>query len=367
MGRQLDRIPVPEKLDEVIGESLRQLRREKRKKRMTAAAGLAAAVSVCMAGYVLGRNAVQYGEEEQQTAAGNIEARTDEPEYLFARGAEEDEIPAEHTDSVYLQESEGITLTVSNVYHNGYTMYMTVLMRSEEPFSDSLSRYRAGQGYTAELESRGESGLEGENSGIPDPDIMTGRFIDDRTFAGTVCTALPDQENGEIPDQFAYEWNISSISMEEDDGSKVTCRGDWNFQVEVEKNTGRTEVTDINGTNRNGEGIGRVVKTADDIYAEILIPEEARREDYTVAVCDASGALMNEAGEYYRTENRDISTVYIFLCDREEYEKLKSGYRSGENAAGSGSRIFAEILKEHALYSTELHFRSQYLCVYQMA
>ena len=77
MGRQLDRIPVPEKLDEVIGESLRQLRREKRKKRMTAAAGLAAAVSVCMAGYVLGRNAVQYGEEEQQTAAGNIEARTD--------------------------------------------------------------------------------------------------------------------------------------------------------------------------------------------------------------------------------------------------------------------------------------------------
>ena len=196
---------------------------------------------------------------------------------------------------------------------------------------------------------------------------MTGRFIDDRTFAGTVCTALPDQENGEIPDQFAYEWNISSISMEEDDGSKVTCRGDWNFQVEVAKNTGRTEVTDINGTNRNGEGIGRVVKTADDIYAEILIPEEARREDYTVAVCDASGALIERGRRVLQNREPGYQHSVHFLCDREEYEKLKSGYRSGENAAGSGSRIFAEILKEHALYSTELHFRSQYLCVYQMA
>ena len=55
MGRQLDRIPVPEKLDEVIGESLRQLRREKRKKRMTAAAGLAAAgVGIFLCIYMTG-------------------------------------------------------------------------------------------------------------------------------------------------------------------------------------------------------------------------------------------------------------------------------------------------------------------------
>ena len=36
---------------------------------------------------------------------------------------------------VYMQESEGVSVMVSNVYHNGYTLYMTVTLRGEEPFA----------------------------------------------------------------------------------------------------------------------------------------------------------------------------------------------------------------------------------------
>ena len=48
--RQMDRIPVPEKLDDAIRESIGELKREQRKKRMTLAAGLSAAVVICMSG-----------------------------------------------------------------------------------------------------------------------------------------------------------------------------------------------------------------------------------------------------------------------------------------------------------------------------
>ena len=33
---------------------------------------------------------------------------------------------------VYMQESGGITVTAANVYHNGYTLYMTVTVRGED-------------------------------------------------------------------------------------------------------------------------------------------------------------------------------------------------------------------------------------------
>ena len=47
---------------------------------------------------------------------------------------------------------------------------------------------------------------------------------------------------------------------------------------------GCLEVQEINGTNPSGEGIGCVIKTADDIFAQILLPEGAAEDEYTADI-----------------------------------------------------------------------------------
>ena len=88
------------------------------------------------------------------------------------------------------------------------------------------------------------------------------------------------------------------------------------------------------GVNESGEGIGQIVRTEEDITAEKLLPGNEGTEDYEIVMCDASGALMNRAGDYYRTENRDISTVYIFLCTSEDFSEMTEYYQSEKIPGG---------------------------------
>ncbi|MBM6854827.1 DUF4179 domain-containing protein [Mediterraneibacter glycyrrhizinilyticus] len=362
--RQMDRIPVPEKLDDAIRESIWELKREQRKKRMTLAAGLSAAVVICMSGYAVGRYGAYSENVQFQSASG--EQQPGEAEQFLAKSGTDTGTEEEYTGEPYLQEEEGITVTVSNVYHNGYTMYMTVLVRNSEPFWPEVDTEEEFGEVTAQIDSEGRSELEGGSSNLTSPELLEGQLIDSRTFTGTVCMTLPLQENREVTGPFAYDWRLASIHMETAGGETLECRGPWDFSLAVRQDVERTEVEEINTIAREGVGIGRVIKSPKDIRAEVIASENVSLDDYIVAMCDASGALMNSAGEYYKTENRDISTVYIFLCERERFEELRDWYRSGEAKTGAEAETFAQILKKYAVCSTELHFQSRYLCVYQM-
>ena len=82
-------------------------------------------------------------------------------------------------------------------------------------------------------------------------------------------------------------------------------------------------------------------------------------------MCDASGAPLNRSGDYFRTENRDISTVYVFLCGREDYEKIAEKYQAADRK--NGVQEWIQDLREYALYSEKVHFESEYLSVVQAA
>lgn len=362
--RQMDRIPVPEKLDDAIRESIGELKREQRKKRRILAAGLSAAVVICMSGYAVGRYGAYRENIQPQTASG--EQQSGEAEQFLAKSETDTETEEEYTGASYLQEAEGVTVTVSNVHHNGYTMYMTVLVRNSEPFWADVDTEEELGKVTVQIDSEGRSELEGGSGDPTSPQLLEGQLIDSRTFTGTVCMTLPLQESREVTGPFAYDWRLASIRMETAGGETLECRGPWDFSLAVRQDVERTEVEAINTIAEEGVGIGRVIKSPKDIRAEVIDSENALSDDYIVTMCDASGALMNSAGEYYKTENRDISTVYIFLCEKERFEELRDWYRSGEAKTGAEAETFAQILKKYSVCSTELHFQSRYLCVYQM-
>ena len=233
MSDQMERIPVPEKLDEVIRKSIGQLKREKRRKRMTAAAGIASAAVICMAGYAAGRYGA-YIDMTEKAGAGQEENRM-ETERLLVQNEEAKD--AAYVGNVCLQESHGITVTTSNVYHNQYTLYMTVVIRSEEDFPEAPGQAGAGWKGTVRLAAEGKAKIGEEEI---------------------------------VPETFNYEWKISGIELAGEDEQAAYC-GNWEFAVEVHQGGGYTECG-YGGVNENGEGIGQIIHTKEDITAEKLLP-----------------------------------------------------------------------------------------------
>ena len=258
MSKRTEQIPIPGELDEVIDESLEILKNEKRKQRVRVFAGIAAGLFLCIGGFRAAVGSQQPPGGDGNRAEGTKQAEgtrqtegTKQAEGADRAGqgtlaalpqdAETDRLlvkeqPAEGSctrkeNFVYMQESEGVSVMVSNVYHNGYTLYMTVTLRGEEPFADSLGcelplgceasgelcRIRIESEGTAELpqmedkesgagmdradESAGDEdggACEADSAGPDVPEYIEGYFLDDRTFLGTVRAALSaeDQSDG---------------------------------------------------------------------------------------------------------------------------------------------------------------------------
>lgn len=400
MSKRTEQIPIPGKLDEVIDESLEILKQEKRKQRARIFAGIAAGLFLCVGcfGAAVGNFRPGSGETEQNEGTnrgsqGTLvtvpqDAETDR--LLVKDDPAAGNLPSRE-NFVYMQESGGITVTAANVYHNGYTLYMTVTVRGEEPLADRLGCESTGGLCRIRIESEGAVDLSetqdkedadtngsaesaGDEAGGSDEidsvkpaasESIEGNFLDDRTFLGTVRVALSSvdtSDGGRIEDDFYYDWSISAFCGEDGEDGPI-YEGDWKFRVTVPADMRNTEVTEINGTNESGEGIERIVKTAEDISAQVILPSGASEEDYVTVMCDASGALLNRSGDYCRTENRDISTVYIFLCGRADYEKLAEEYESVDRKNGAPAWI--QSLRKCARYSVEAHFESKYLSVVQ--
>ena len=100
-----------------------------------------------------------------------------------------------------------------------------------------------------------------------------------------------------------------------------TLKGDWKFSVDVEKNTSDTVEKDVNVVDENGDGVLSITKTPFEITMKIQDPEIK----YFAVMLDANGDIMpyggvaNSNADTYAIQDRDVSTVYIYLCDYYEY------------------------------------------------
>ena len=112
-----------------------------------------------------------------------------------------------------------------------------------------------------------------------------------------------------------------------------TLKGDWKFNVDVEKNTSDTVEKDVNVVDENGDGVLSITKTPFEITMKMQDPETK----YVAVMLDANGDILPDGGVAngnagtYAIQDRDISTVYIYLCDYYEYmDELKGYYWSDD-------------------------------------
>ena len=137
-----------------------------------------------------------------------------------------------------------------------------------------------------------------------------------------------------------------------------TLKGDWKFNVDVEKNTSDTVKKDVNVVDENGDGVLSITKTPFEITMKMQDPEAK----YFAVMLDANGDIMPYGGvsnsnNTYAIQDRDISTVYIYLCDYYEYmDELKGYYWSDNYEEKAKTKTFKQLLDERAVAGTEVHF-----------
>lgn len=134
--------------------------------------------------------------------------------------------------------------------------------------------------------------------------------------------------------------------------------GDWDFTIPVEKNDAQTVIKEIQAVDSEGNGVISLTKTP----FEITMNESGDTADYFPVNLDADGKPMS-FGKFTGTANtvaisdRDISTVYVYLCDYIEYmDELKGYYWSDDYEEKAKTKTFKQLLDERAVASAEVHF-----------
>ena len=276
-----------------------------------------------------------------------------------------------------------MTVTVSEVYANEMAVYLTLLLKREEPFPE-LAQAELDPDYPkVQITWRRDYDFMElpEEDRYENQTDLEGEFLDDRTYAGILRIDLEsdtsdtteyyrhfyemkgtllaemgltdetlDQTSEEkrtefydrlmersyelqkyktrtdVPEQFHLQLDISRISgvlnTQEREGI-ILGEGDWSFDIPVCVDTSRTEVRKINEINENGFGLESVIRTPYELTVNIA----RKRGNYRLEVLDADGKAMppNHSSNFannYTIRDRDISTVDIYILDHDSYNEV---------------------------------------------
>lgn len=137
-----------------------------------------------------------------------------------------------------------------------------------------------------------------------------------------------------------------------------TLEGEWNFSVDVEKNTSDSVTKETKAVDSNGNGILSVTKTPFEISLDVSDPDFK----YFAVVLDANGNLMSANGSSgsvntVAIQDNDVSSISVYLCDYDEYmDELKGYYFSDDYQEKAKTKTFKQLLNEHAVASDTVTF-----------
>lgn len=395
MREWMKKIPVSDGLDQVVENSLNQLKFEQKRRRRhrwaTASGTTAAVVAVAVVFFgthpALASKLPFIGHlfeqvEEDVSYSGKYSEKADS--LISEEEAEQMEL-GEGVASPYVQTSNGVTVTVSEVYCNQYGVYLALQIYSEEGFPEDFNgRNREDRNFGYDTIGYYAESRYGDNLIGVSTESMEGHFEDDHTFIGIYrddIQSVMDETTNEfvpVPESFTYKltfydfWGDSEDGGEfktvESDGTEVSradeerkhYQGEWSFEMNVRQDTSQTQTIDVEQIGEAGVGIKEVIKTPYEVTANLIVPEGQTADDYMLVICGSDGDILPYQGDttsLYNIYQKDTDKVYVFVCDLNEYLSELKGYRwDGDYEAKKEEKTFAGYLSEHALASAEVTF-----------
>lgn len=267
-------------------------------------------------------------------------------------GKEATPVKADTQASVLETEDAGVTMRVSDIYCDGYMMYYTLALETDNPILtgkeiDALST-EAGGDYIPACHVK----IDGEEE---TGDIL--RF--DKQADGTYTSVqncdfycrenLKKYQDGDV---IPVEIDVSQIAgwdYDEHDKSgeyihTEAVSGNWKLSFQATVDTSGN-VTQKIGKEKNGVKIVKAVRTKAALNLEIELPDFSaepfndKYNDPDIAIWDENGKAMQWLGNYHQNaKNTGKSILYLTLLDDEgEDYKLEITNKNGDG------RVFATI------------------------
>lgn len=157
-----------------------------------------------------------------------------------------------------------------------------------------------------------------------------------------------DEELSQMTDE---EWEAYMNALPKDwmDYQYWKAEGSWAYQLPIIQKDEEARVIKINETNEDGIGFESLEISSVEMTLNTIEPGDAS----TIAVAlDADGRQLESGSQnFYELSiaDHDISTVYLYICDYDEYMDEFKGYGLSANANDDD---YQSILEERALFKT---------------
>ena len=302
-------------------------------------------------------------------------------------------------DMKYTKTVDGVTVSLSEVYCSGEAIYMSLLIVGEEDFPETFLNENTGEPMICIKTIEKYPFTEENNPGLGFG-YLEGKFLDSKTYAGIYRIDIQDIVGGDeekkqqmlsmeklnmdftieqiigykaVPDEPDFqgktEADLEAMSDEEwKEFMNQVYDGEWQkfpnnhehwwyegpfeFELEMAVDKENLQTVIVDEMNENGAGIYSISKSEFEVVVEEKSSEERLAQGTCMVVLDADGKLLprgsSQYADTYAINGRDVSKIYVYVCDYMEYMDNLNGYREADN--------FKEILDEKALYSKVVEF-----------
>lgn len=227
----------------------------------------------------------------------------------------------------------GIGVTLSEVYCDGESLYVSYKVESEEEFKYTKYEYNPDRDYDITEEQaanivgtqllyagEGKVNFSSENLNNHGVAGLEGKFIDNHTFVGVEKYDL-EGINVDIPDEFEYKITIKNLRCMPWSGDEQdqVLKGKWSFKVPVKVDRESVKTITVNEINNEGYGVKDIRVTPFEIKIVTQHKSNKKIWDYYVEVYDESGNRLDFDNQRWNEDNC-ITTIQ---SKGKEYKSLE--------------------------------------------
>ena len=233
------------------------------------------------------------------------------------------EDPAGNLDtSDYTVSDKGITLTASEVYCDGYSIFLTVNIGSEDADFTHIPEHYTGMNVADDRTAAGFyiDGTWSVDGSSPEwlENTFDGEVIDSHTFVGMLKINLAEKYTG----SGELNLNVNGLGHDDDrmvDGEEISAShwtdGSWDIAIPFEINTTDVKTIEV------GEKKGDI--TLEDVVAspyQVIVHATTPGEPCSTICFDQDGEMLHPDMEMagravFAVQGKEIKTLYVYIFD----------------------------------------------------
>lgn len=332
MQIKFDDINVPtEKLEQVIGENMYNIKRQYTKKKhwnYIVRGTAAAAVTLAVTGIFASNPALA----AKLPLIGHIFEKVQDKQ-LYPGNFDEVAVPVKDSN---VSESKGVTMTFSEMYCDSSSIYISAMIETEEPFPEKVKESNMLQGddigyhMYLDIEQEFDFMTPPENYDEMEwpgkeftwtPLDLKGEYVDDHTYVGAIRISFNEYPIAcfDIPDSFHWKLKINKMyNLSDVENQSFSQTGSWEFETDISVDHSTKKVIQVNESAPNGDVIDSVTMTPYEVSIDYGFDEskvEAAYEKFDSlqsVMIDAGGKRIEDKVGSFSPAGYDLSKITIY-------------------------------------------------------